>query len=344
MKKNRRLPLGVIGSAVTLVLLAACSPADSIDQQPDDGPVEITDVTIQIDGAAVPYYAPIYEAQEQGFFADRGLNVEVLYAEGSAILQNVAAGNVEFGFPNGDSVITAKANGVDVRVVHTTYQQGIGAVLFNEETSGITDAASLKGKTIAVTDLGSPNYIQLQAILDSADLTVDDVNVVVVGSGAIVQALQNGEVDAIVFSRLRYYALEAAGFPVGQILSDEFLPSFGNIVVTSPGLIDEKPEVVSAFTAALDEGLQYVIDDPAAAVAEVIPKYADTFIGQEDAITKVIEEVYIAQLWQSDETDEYGFGWGDLDRWQDSIDAQAGFGIIPDTFSAEDLVVQPGDL
>lgn len=342
---RRRSLFGILAGVATVAMLAACSPADVADPGGDpSGPAEITNVTLQIDGAAVPYYAPVYEAQEQGYFEAHGLNVEVVYAEGSAILQNVAAGNVEFGFPNGDSVITAKANGVDVRVVHTTYQQGIGAVLFNQETSGITDAASLKGKTIAVTDLGSPNYIQLQAILKSANLTVDDVTIKSVGSGAIVEALQNNEVDAIAFSRLRYYALQNAGFPVGQILSDEYLPSFGNIVVTSPSLLSSKPEVVKGFLAALDEGIQYVIDDPEGSIAEIIPKYADTFIGQEESITKVIKEVYIAQLWQSDATAANGLGYGPLDRWQQSIDAQASYGIIPSAFSASDLVVEPDDI
>lgn len=338
-----RGPLAAVAGVATIASLAACSPADSLKSN-SAASGELTSVTIQIDGAAVPYYAPLYEAVEQGYFEEAGLDVEFAYAEGSSILQNVAAGNVQFGFPNGDSVITAKANGVDVEVVHTTYQQGIGAVLFNEETSPITDPADLAGKKIAVTDLGSPNYIQLQAMLASADLTVDDVEIVTVGSGAIVSALQGGEVDAIAFSRLRYFALEAAGFPVGQLLSDGFLPSFGNVLVTSPSLREENPEAVAGFAEALDKGIQYVIDNTAESVERIIPKYSDSFAGQEESITKVITDVYIADLWQSEKTDEHGFGYGDLDRWQSAIDAQVDFGLIPESFDAKTLVVEPGDL
>ena len=34
-------------------------------------------VTLQIDGAAVPFYAPIYVAQEKGLFAKHGLELRI---------------------------------------------------------------------------------------------------------------------------------------------------------------------------------------------------------------------------------------------------------------------------
>lgn len=112
-------------------------------------------VTMQIDGAAVPFYAPLYAGVEQGFFADQDIEVEFIYAGASDILTNIAAGNVQFGFPNGDAVVAAAANGLPVKVVHTTYQRGIGALLAKSE-SGIESYGDLKGKTVAVSSLGQP--------------------------------------------------------------------------------------------------------------------------------------------------------------------------------------------
>ena len=39
--------------------------------------------------------------------------------------------------------------------------------------------------------------------MESAGLTIDDVQVEIVGTGAILTALTEGQVDAIVFSKLR---------------------------------------------------------------------------------------------------------------------------------------------
>ena len=64
----------------------------------------------------------------------RGLNVEFYYAAAADIVKNVAAGNVEFGFPNADAVVAAKAQGIPVKVVHTTYQEGLGAIIFGSDS------------------------------------------------------------------------------------------------------------------------------------------------------------------------------------------------------------------
>lgn len=297
-------------------------------------------VTIQIDGAAVPYYLPLYVAQREGYFKEQGLEVEFLYANAADILNNVAAGNVQFGFPNGDAVISARANGIPVKVVHSTYQRGIGAVLF-KQSSGIKTPADLVGKKVAVTSYGSPNYIQLQVMMSQAGKSIDDVNVEVVGTGAILDALKSDQVDAIVFSMLRYYALKAEGIDVGMIASDDYLPSHGNVLVTSEAYLASNEAQVKGFIAALDKALKHVIDGNVdQEVKQVIAEVSPTFAPQEAVVTEIIKEVFIKTLWQSDNTRANGFGYGDLAAWQKTIDTAAEYKAIPAPFPAADLVVE----
>lgn len=338
---TRRSALAGIGSLALLAATAACGGVDSESTATTDGG-KTTKVSIQIDGSAAPYYAPLYWAKEQGYFEKEGLDVEFLYADAASITKNVAAGNVQFGFPNGDSVIQAVANGVPDVVVHTTYQQGIGALL-TLASSGIKSPADLKGKTVAVTSLGSPNYVQLQAMAATANLDIKkDMTVKVVGTGSIVPALQNKEVDAIVFSRLRYYTLKAAGVDVTQILSDQYLPSFGNVVISGKKFIDENPKLVTGFTKALNTSLEDIIGGKASeAVAMSIKKYATSFNGQEAAVTQVMQEVFVSDLWQSEKTKANGLGYGDPERWQNAVDAQKRFGLITGDIKADDFVQEP---
>lgn len=323
--------------ATTAGLIAGFNASPSLTQT-------LETVTLQIDGAAVPFYAPIYVADEKGLFAKHGLKVNVIYAAAADILRNVAAGNVQFGFPNGDSVIAAKANGLPVKVIHTTYQRGIGATLF-KASKGIKSFADLKGKTVAVTSLGSPNYLQLQAGLAKAGLKIEDVKVEVIATGAIVQALQADKVDAIVFSELRRYNLEADGEKVGMISSNDFLPSFGNVVVTGDAFLAAKPKVAKGFVAALDESLKWIIDghvDEALAIA--ISKHAPTWKGQEPLLKKSFEGSFVPSIWQSALTKAKGLGAGDLKAWQTNIDDLVRYKTIDKGFNAADLVVQPGDI
>lgn len=319
--------------AAALLLPIAATSASAIDK-----------VVMQIDGAAVPFYAPLYAGVDQGFFADQGIEVEFLYAGASDILTNIAAGNVDFGFPNGDAVIAAVANGLPVKVVHTTYQRGIGALLALEKT-GIKTYADLKGKTVAITSLGSPNYLQLKVGLQKVGLSLDDIKLEVVSTGAIVQTLQSGQVDAIVFSELRKYNLEAAGESVTMILSNDFLPSFGNVVVTSAALLKDNPDLVARFTKAVSASYGWVIDGHIAdalaiSMRDVTPTWAD----QTATLTTAFEKTFVPTVWQSALTAEKGLGAADMAAWQTSADILAENGVISKAPKAEDFVVQPYEI
>ena len=289
---------------------------------------DLKTVSIQIDGSAVPYYAPLYLAQENGYFAEEGLNVEFYYAAAADIVKNVAAGNVEFGFPNADAVVAAKA-------------QGLGAIIFGSD-SGISTPADLKGKKVAVTSLGSANYFQLQAAMESAGLTIDDVQVEIVGTGAILTALTEGQVDAIVFSKLRTIELNNSGYAASEITCDQFLPSFGNVLVAGDKLVAEDPETVDGFCRALNKAIEYIIDGHVEEAVDMsIEKYAPTFAEKRDVVVQILNDVFVKTLWQSDYTKENGIGASNPEKWQALIDESKEIGNIDETFDASELLYTP---
>jgi NitT/TauT family transport system substrate-binding protein len=302
-------------------------------------------VVMQIDGAAAPFYAPLYAGVENGVFEKNGIEVEFIYAAAADILTNIAAGNVDFGFPNGDAVVAAAANGLPVKVVHTTYQRGIGALLAKAD-SGITGYKDLKGKKIAVTSLASPNYLQLQVGLKLAGLSLDDVNVEVVQTGAIVQSLQAGQVDAIVFSELRKYNLEADGTKVTMVLSNDFLPSFGNVVVTNAAKLAENPDLVKRFTTAVTQSYEWVIDGHVNEALDIaLDKYAPTWPkDQKGILTTAFEQTFVPTVWQSPLTKEKGLGAADFAGWQKNADILAEYKVIDEAPKAEDFVVDPSTI
>jgi len=299
-------------------------------------------VVLQIDGAAAPFYAPLYAGVEKGIFEKNGIEVEFIYAAAADILTNIAAGNVDFGFPNGDAVVAAAANGLPVKVVHTTYQRGIGALLAKAD-SGIKTYKDLKGKKVAVTSLASPNYLQLQVGLKQAGLSIDDVSVEVVATGAIVQSLQAGQVDAIVFSELRKYNLEADGTKVTMILSNDFLPSFGNVVVTSDKELAQNPDLVKRFTTAVTQSYEWVIDGHIGDALDIsLEKYTPTWPkDQKGILTTAFEQTFVPSVWQSPLTKEKGLGAADFAGWQKNADILAEYKVIDSAPKAEDFVADP---
>lgn len=325
----------ILFSILTLGLFSGCGETKESTPAKKD---EIQKVSIQIDGAAVPYYAPMYIAKEKGYFKEQGLDVDFYYAAAAEIVKNVATGNVQFGFPNADSVILAKSQGIPVKVVNTTYQHGLGALIF-QKSSGITEPKDLKGKKIGVTSFGSPNYIQLQVMLEKAGMSIDDVKVEIIGTGAIVNALVSGQVDAIMFSMLRTIELKNQGVDVGEIRSDEFLPSHGNVLIVGDKYLTENKDVVNKFNIALNKGIQYIIDGNTKEAVEMsVEKYAPSFKGKEEIVTAILDEVFIPYLWQSENTKKNGLGYSDAERWSNSIKVLKEYGVIEKEIDAKELI------
>ena len=280
----------------------------------------------------------MYIAKEKGYFKEQGLDVDFYYAAAAEIVKNVATGNVQFGFPNADSVILAKSQGIPVKVVNTTYQHGLGALIF-QKSSGITEPKDLKGKKIGVTSFGSPNYIQLQVMLEKAGMSIDDVKVEIIGTGAIVNALVSGQVDAIMFSMLRTIELKNQGVDVGEIRSDEFLPSHGNVLIVGDKYLTENKDVVNKFNIALNKGIQYIIDGNTKEAVEMsVEKYAPSFKGREEIVTVILDEVFIPYLWQSENTKKNGLGYSDAERWSNSIKVLKEYGVIEKEIDAKELI------
>ena len=114
-----------------LLLLTGCSSGgsgDTADGQ-DDGELETIDVVLDWYPNAV--HAFLYEAEEKGYFAEEGLQVNILFpSNASDPLTMTAAGRADIGFYYQEDTIIAKANeDVPVKVLGAVVQQpGHGGV------------------------------------------------------------------------------------------------------------------------------------------------------------------------------------------------------------------------
>ena len=152
--------------------------------------------------------------------------------------------------------------------------------------------------------------------MESAGLTIDDVQVEIVGTGAILTALTEGQVDAIVFSKLRTIELNNSGFAASEITCDQF-----NVLVAGDKLVAEDPETVDGFCRALNKAIEYIIDGHVEEAVDMsIEKYAPTFAEKRDVVVQILNDVFVKTLWQSDYTKENGIGASNPEKWQALID------------------------
>ena len=141
-------------------------------------------------------YGPFYIAQEQGFFADEGLEVEfVLMEDVKTRMPALAAGRVDAAATTVDAVLSFYSDRRPFRYLFAVDDSrgGDGIVAHHS----IRTVAGLQGRRIAFSE-GSVSQFYLGVLLKEAGLSLADVETVNMTAGDAGAAFVAGRVDAAV--------------------------------------------------------------------------------------------------------------------------------------------------
>src|SRR5688572_28302669 len=109
----------------------AVEPAPAPDVAEPSGRVKIR---FQTDWYPQPEHGGYYQALAKGFYAEEGLDVEILPGGPNAqVMASVAVGRADIGMTNGDDVIVAIARGVPIKMVGAEMQRDPQGILFHTE-------------------------------------------------------------------------------------------------------------------------------------------------------------------------------------------------------------------
>jgi NitT/TauT family transport system substrate-binding protein len=172
MKRSRILV--AVGTSLMLVL-AACSQTPSASTDASDGGGnggnggDLDAVQLQLQWAPQAQFAGYFAAQEQGFYEDQGLAVEILDGGPDVIPQQVgsAADGPEFTISWVPKVLEARAADSDLVDIAQIFQRS-GTLSVSWADSNITDPADFEGKKIGVWDFG--NEFEVTAAASAAGL------------------------------------------------------------------------------------------------------------------------------------------------------------------------------
>ena len=138
-------------------------------------------------------------AKALGFFDEQGLDVQITYTKGGTEAGlALLSGNVDYSGNAIDHAISAADQGRSLVMISDFMDQpGITIITKPENRGKFTSGASLRGKTIGITSVGSATDVIAHWIGHRAGLSNSDIRTVGVGGGATVMAaLQNNQVDA----------------------------------------------------------------------------------------------------------------------------------------------------
>jgi NitT/TauT family transport system substrate-binding protein len=227
--------------------------------------------------------APLYIADEYGFFKDAGLQVEMQRMDNApALTAAIVTNQIDAaGISLTPGLFSAGQQGMNLRIVgdKQSLKPGLSAtrlIVRTAEDKGNEAAtvAGMKGKAIAVSAKASSTYFLLVRLLAKHGMKPSEVRIVELAYPNMLPALTSGAVDAAI--DLEPFLTQAIQAGAAKMVSDlsEFMPAGGSIV----------PIVYSeGFAAQTDRARAFI-----KAYMRGVRVYNDAFVKNKDK-DKVVE-------------------------------------------------------
>ena len=219
-------------------------------------------LTVLLDWFVNPDHAPLIVAKEKGFFAEHGLDVELIApADPNDPPKLVAAGHAEIAVSYQPQLHIHVAEGLPLFRFATLVATPLNALVVLED-SPIRGLADLKGKKIGFSVGGFEDAL-LRAMLAPHGLGLDDVTLINVNF-SLSPSLISGQVDAVIgaFRNFELNQMDIVGKPGRAFYVEEHgVPAYDELILVAH--VDRKDDPrLAAFTAALERGVQFLINHP----------------------------------------------------------------------------------
>lgn len=210
---------------------------------------------------------PIHMAQEKGFFAEEGLEVELIKLAPGTNFEAITAGKIDASFGLLATLIQPLSNGLPIKITSGLHT-GCDKLLVRPD-SGIKTLADLKGKRIGVPSLTSSPIMFARRALAHAGVKVGDkdseVEFVVFTNAELPLALSRGAIDAI--SANDPVASLAARADNLVILVDSakdapFSEQYCCAAYVSAELAAKDPEAAARYTRAMQKAAAWIQRNP----------------------------------------------------------------------------------
>ena len=219
-------------------------------------------LTLLLDWFINPDHAPLFVAQEQGYFAAHGLEVEMIApADPNDPPKLVAAGKADIALSYQPQLHVQVAAGLPLTRFGTLIATPLNTLLVLED-GPVKSIADLKGRKVGYS-IGGFEDALLRAMLARHGLTLDDITLINVNF-SLSPALLAGQVDAVIgaYRNFELNQLAIEGYKGRAFyVEEEGVPSYDELIlVANPDHMDRA--VLRRFLDALEDGVRYLVNHP----------------------------------------------------------------------------------
>ena len=293
---KKRLLAFLMASIVSVGLLAGCTPSEEASTDAKTK-VVLNEVAHSI------FYAPMYVAIEEGYFAEEGIDIQLVTGFGAdKTMTAVLSGEADIGFMGSEASIYTYNEGANDYVVNfAQLTQRAGNFLVSRQKvedfswEDLKDTYVLGGRKGGMPQMVF-EYILKQNGLDPAkDLEINQS----IDFGSTAAAFSDSGADYTVEFEPHATALEkeGKGYVVASLGTDSGYVPY-TAFCAKQSFIKENPTVIQGFTNALQKGMDYVNSHTPAEIAKIIqPQFKETDL---DTIVAIVTRYYEQDTWKSD--------------------------------------------
>ncbi|MEI3246296.1 MAG: ABC transporter substrate-binding protein, partial [Lachnospiraceae bacterium] len=246
------------------------------------------------------FYAPMYVAIENGYFADHGIDLDLVTGYGAdKTMTALLSGEADIGFMGAEATIYTYLEQTDDPVINfAQLTQRAGNFLVSRTPDDSFTWDKLKGTTVLGGRKGGMpemvfEYILKQNGIALTDLTIDQS----IDFGSTAAAFTGGKGDYTVEFEPSATALETAGegYVVASLGVDSGYVPYTSFSAKS-SYIQAHSDLIQRFTDALQDGMDYVGSHTPEEIAAVIaPQFPENDI---DTLTAIVRRYSVQDTWK----------------------------------------------
>jgi NitT/TauT family transport system substrate-binding protein len=201
-------------------------------------------------GFVAPVVLPMWTALDQGIYRKYGLEVETTLMQTSAqIAPAMAAGELDVALTAGAGVVDLTLAGGDQVLIESDNNY---LRFWLQGRPGLTRVEDLRGKSVAITRLGSGIHLATQIALQKAGLEAGrDVQLIQAGTtDAAFTALASGNVDAAMYGPAQFFQGRRLGYPLLADMRDYQIPYMQGSLATTRAILAAQYDLVRDFVKA----------------------------------------------------------------------------------------------
>lgn len=201
-------------------------------------------------------FAPMWITNDEGFFEKNGLDGNLVFIRSGPLnAAALVAGNVQAAAMAGPAVLNSNLAGTDLVMIAGI----VNTFAFQLVTvKGITSAAQLKGKRVAINRFGAAPDVAARYALRHLGIDPKDVVILQLGEqGARLAAMKAGHAEAGIFLPPITTLAERVGMHVLLDMSDLGAPFQMTGVAASRRFLRENPAEATDFMRAFVEGIHF---------------------------------------------------------------------------------------